>query len=74
MLNYDDRMKEAFDRLTPAEQKKVLEETEKVAYKSYGYYLDKEDDDSTENIVKPLVDALFDVIAYIIDKKRNGGK
>lgn len=69
MLNYDDRMKEAFDRLTPAEQKKVLEETEKVAYKSYGYYLDKEDSNSSCNIFEPLVDALFDVFKLIWKKE-----
>lgn len=62
MLNYDDRLKEAWSKVPEHRQRQILEEMEHKAYnQDFVEYTNKDED----NILAPLVDALVDCVKVI---------
>ena len=65
MLNYNERLNEAWEKVPEQHKKQLLEELEHKAYNQDFIEYTNEDED---NILAPIVDALIDCIKVLIEK------
>ena len=65
MLNYNERLNEAWEKVPEQHKKQLLEELEHKAYNQDFIEYTKEDED---NILAPIVDAFIDCIKVLIEK------
>ena len=65
MLNYNERLNEAWEKVPEQHKKQLLEELEHKAYNQDFIEYTNEDED---NILAPIVDALIDCIKVVMKK------